>query len=135
MTVVVLDTSALVWAFEGSKMLGSHAEKLIDAAVFAGDAHVSAISFWELALKIRKKKFGLARPVMNWRGDVLRLGVHEVAIDGLLGIEANGLQNFHDDPADRLIAATALRLGASLVTSDAKILSWKGPLACIDARV
>jgi PIN domain nuclease of toxin-antitoxin system len=132
---VVLDTNALVWAFEGGKQLGGRAEKLIDEAVTTGNAHVSAISFWELALKIRKKKFGLARSVASWRSDVLRLGVHEVAIDGLLGIEANGLQDFHDDPADRLIAATALRLGASLVTSDTKILSWKGPLACIDARV
>ena len=132
---VVLDTNALVWAFEGSKLLGSRAERTIDEAVSAGIAHVSAISFWELALKVRKKTFGLSRPVASWRSDVLRLGVHEVAIDGLIAIEASELPHLHDDPADRLIAATALRLGASLVTSDAKLLSWKGPLACIDARV
>jgi PIN domain nuclease of toxin-antitoxin system len=58
-----------------------------------------------------------------------------VAIDGLLGVEANELQHFHADPADRLIVVTALRFRASLVTSDAKILSWGGPLARIDARV
>lgn len=132
---LVLDTNALVWAFEGSKQLGDRAEELIDEAVTTGIAHVSAISFWELALKIRKGKFGLTRPISNWRSDVLRLGVQEVAMGGLLGIEANQLRDFHDDPADRLIAATALRLGASLMTSDAKILAWKGPLACIDARV
>jgi len=132
---LVLDTNALVWAFEGSGLLGGRAEQMIDEAVSAGIAHVSAISFWELALKVRKKRFGLSRPVAHWRSDVLRLGVLEVAVDGVIGIEANELQNLHDDPADRLIAATALRLGASLVTSDAKLLTWRGPLACIDARV
>src|SRR5215218_3169608 len=112
---LVLDTNALVWAFEGSKLLGGRAEQLIDEAVSSGIAYVSAISFWELALKVRKKKFGLSGPVAHWRSDVLRLGVHEVAIDGVIGIKANELENLHDDPADRLIAATALSLGASLV--------------------
>jgi PIN domain nuclease of toxin-antitoxin system len=132
---VVLDTSALVWAFEGSSLLGRQAEREVDRAVTSGVAHVSAISFWELALKIRKKKFRLSRPIADWRSDVLRLGVREVSVDGVIGIEANGLKDIHDDPADRLIIATALRLGASLITSDGRLLEWKGPLACINARV
>jgi PIN domain nuclease of toxin-antitoxin system len=132
---VVLDTNALVWAFEGDKALGRRAEHVIDQAVLDGAAHVSAISFWELALKIRKGKFGLARPIADWRASILRMGVREVAIDGLIGIAANELPNMHDDPADRLIVATALNLGASLATSDARLLAWKGPLARIDARV
>ena len=56
-------------------------------------------------------------------------------VGGTIGIAANQLQNFHDDPADRLIVATAMGLGASLVTSDARLLAWRGPLVCIDARV
>jgi PIN domain nuclease of toxin-antitoxin system len=132
---VVLDTNALVWAFEGDRNLGGRAAQAIERAVLDGVAHVSAISFWELALRIRKGKFGLARPMADWRAAVLRLGVREVAIDGMIGIAANELQNLHDDPADRLIVATALALGASLATSDARLLAWSGPLARIDARV
>ncbi|MBM3648309.1 MAG: type II toxin-antitoxin system VapC family toxin [Alphaproteobacteria bacterium] len=132
---VVLDTNALVWAFEGDKALGSHAARSIDQAIAEGAAHVSAVSFWELALKIRKGKFGLARPITDWRADVLRMGVREVPIDGLIGIAANELADMHADPADRLIVATTLQLGATLATSDARLLAWKGPLARIDARV
>lgn len=132
---LVLDTNALVWAFTGEAVLGGRAARAIDEAVTGGDAHVSAISFWELALKIRKGKFALARTIAEWRVDVLRLGVREAAVDGTIGIAANQLQNFHDDPADRLIVATAMGLGASLVTSDARLLAWRGPLVCIDARV
>lgn len=132
---VVLDTNALVWAFEGDKALGSRAAHSIDQAVMEGVAHVSAISFWELALKIRKGKFGLVEPIVDWRASILRLGVREVPIDGVIGIAANELANMHNDPADRLIVATALKLGASLATSDARLLAWKGSLARLDARV
>lgn len=132
---VVLDTNALVWAFEGDKALGGQAAHLIEQAVIDGIAHVSAISFWELALKIRKGKFGLATSITDWRAHVLRLGIREVPIDGTIGIAANELKDFHSDPADRLIMATALRLGASLATSDARLLAWKGPISCVDARV
>jgi PIN domain nuclease of toxin-antitoxin system len=131
---VVLDTNALVWSFEGDKALGDRAARSIDRAVSDGVAYVSAISFWELALKIRKGKFGLAQPLTNWRANVLRFGVREVPVDGMIGISANQLQSLHDDRADRLIVATAIELKATLATSDARLLAWKGPLACINAR-
>lgn len=131
----VLDTNALVWAFEAAPMLGAKARRVIDEAVLEGTACVSAISFWELAIKVRKGKLGLTRDLRDWRANVLRLGVREIPVDGIIGIASNELRDFHDDPADRIIAATALTMGGSLVTSDAKLLAWKGPLACLDARV
>jgi PIN domain nuclease of toxin-antitoxin system len=132
---VVLDTNALVWAVENAAVLGHRASVLIDDAVAKGIAHVSAISFWELSLKIAKGKFKLTRTIVDWRADVLRFGVREVPIDGAIGIAANELEELHKDPVDRLIVATALGLGASLVTADARLLAWKGPIVCIDARV
>ena len=45
----------------------------------------------------------------------------EIAVDGGIGIHAVGLADFHADPADRLIVATALR-GHILATADEKIL-------------
>ena len=131
----VLDTNALVWAFEAVPMLGAKARRAIDAAVLDGTACVSAISFWELAVKIRKGKFGLTRDIRDWRADILRLGVREIPVDGIIGIAANELRDLHDDPADRIIVASAMTLGGSLITSDAKLLAWNGPLACLDARV
>lgn len=132
---VVLDTNALVWSVENVAMLGKRAAVTIDEAAAEGAVYVSAVSFWELALKISQGRFRLAVTIANWRADVLRLGVREVPVDGAIGIAANDLDGLHKDPADRLIVATALGLGASLVTSDSKLLSWKGSLACVDARV
>jgi PIN domain nuclease of toxin-antitoxin system len=39
-----------------------------------------------------------------------------------------GLRDFHADPADRFIAATALRHQACLLTADRLILAWPGTL-------
>jgi len=51
-----------------------------------------------------------------------------------LGIDAALLEDFHGDPADRLITATAKRLGATLLTADERILAWSGDLTRADAR-
>ena len=52
-------------------------------------------------------------------------------MDGVIGIRANALADFHADPADRIIVATALH-GHRLVTSDRRILGWSGGLRCLD---
>ena len=77
----------------------------------------------------------LEKSVDPWRIDAFQLGIEVVPLDGELAIEAVALAGLHPDPADRFIVATALKTEASLVTSDARLLSWKGPLARVDARV
>lgn len=64
----------------------------------------------------------LAQPAQNWRQRVLELGIEEVTVSGDVGILAADLENFHPDPADRVIAATALLQRATLITADARIL-------------
>ena len=54
-------------------------------------------------------------------------GLIEIPVDGEIGIRANALQDFHPDPADRIIVATALN-GRRLVTADERILDWSGDL-------
>ncbi len=69
-----------------------------------------------------------------WRADLLQAGIHEVSLDGRLGLIAAQLPNFHKDPADRFIVATAIHHRAVLITADANILDWRGELSCQDAR-
>jgi PIN domain nuclease of toxin-antitoxin system len=59
---------------------------------------------------------------------------NEVAIDGRIGIRAAELEQLHRDPADRLIVASAIELGARLMTADQIILDWPGDLLRFDAR-
>jgi PIN domain nuclease of toxin-antitoxin system len=132
---VVLDTNALIWLLDDDAELGSQATQEIEQASRSARLMTSAASFWEVAMLVAKKRIVLDRAVSRWRLDALRLGIEEVPLDGELAIDAVALPDLHADPVDRFIVATALRMQATLVTSDARLLAWKGPLACIDARV
>jgi PIN domain nuclease of toxin-antitoxin system len=132
---VVLDTNALVWLLMANDRLGTKAERQIDEAFRTSRVIVSATSFWEVAMLVSKNRLNVGKPLDQWRTDALKLGMEEIPIDGEIAVQAVLLSGLHGDPADRFIAATAIRAQAPLVTADANLLAWKGPLACIDARV
>ena len=81
---------------------------------------------------VHKGRIRLADDVHTWRREHLEQGVVETPVDGETGIRAVGLTDFHADPADRLIVATALT-GHRLVTSDRRILEWPERLNRLDA--
>jgi PIN domain nuclease of toxin-antitoxin system len=86
-------------------------------------------------LLLRKRRLQLKLPIARWRRDFLDQGLVELPVTGAIGIAAACLENFHADPADRLIVATVQGLGASLLTADEKILAWPGQLDRRDARL
>ena len=89
-------------------------------------AALSAISVWEVSLKLRKGKLRISMPLDPWLNVMLRPSfVRVVPIDAAIARLANELPgDFHDDPADRLIAATALHLGLTVVTSDHLLIDY-----------
>jgi PIN domain nuclease of toxin-antitoxin system len=132
---VLLDTNALIWLLDDDAELGGRATQEIEHALRNTRLLTSAASFWEVAMLVAKKRIVLDRAVYRWRLDALRSGIEEVPLDGELAIDSVALPDLHADPADRFIVAAALRMNAMLVTSDARLLAWKGSLARIDARV
>ena len=52
---------------------------------------------------------------------------------GQCSVAAAALAEFHSDPADRFIAATAMGRAATLITADQAMLRWPGPLRCLAA--
>ena len=132
--MILLDTHVLVWLDSADPRLGAEAKLAIDEAHHAGELAVSAISFWEAAMQIEKGRIQLGIPAHVWRQDLLSAGLREIPVDGEIGLTAATLQGFHGDPADRLIASTALLHGACLLTADGKILDWSGAVQRQDAR-
>ncbi|MBL6616895.1 MAG: type II toxin-antitoxin system VapC family toxin [Reyranella sp.] len=132
---VLLDTNALIWLLEDVVELGQRATHEIEEALRTSRLLTSAASFWEVAMLAAKRRIVLDRTVDRWRLDALRSGIEEVPLDGDLAVESVTLTGLHPDPADRFIVATALRMQATLVTTDARLLAWKGPLARLNARV
>ena len=130
--MILLDTHVLLWLRAGDSRLGSRAQDEIDRAWSAGELAVSAISFWEVAMLNAKGRIKLDEDVLAWRRRQLEQGMIEIAVDGEIGIRAVSLENFHPDPADRIIVATALG-GHRLATADSRILEWPGQLSRISA--
>ncbi|WP_161539657.1 type II toxin-antitoxin system VapC family toxin [Paramagnetospirillum kuznetsovii] len=133
MSPTLLDTHALVWLLQGSG-LGQAAKEHIHQAHKADNLAVCAITFWEIAILIRKGRLDLGVGAAAWRRSVLALGIQEFAVDGGIAVESVDLEALHPDPADRLILSTALRHDAALVTADERLLAWEGRVVRIDAR-
>ena len=115
--------------------VGRSARHLADTAIDSGGLAISAVSFWEVALLVKKERLRLRRSLDVWRRELLERGVIELPLGGATCIAAAQLEHFHADPADRFIVATAQELGATLLTADDKILAWPGRLDRRDARV
>lgn len=79
-------------------------------------------------------KLRLKSTPQRWRAGVLGLGFREVPLDGTIAVRAAGLLDFHQDPADRFIAATAAELDATLITADETLLEWRSKIRRQDAR-
>ena len=131
--MIVLDTHAALWLRSGDAKLGPLAQYEIQQAWDAHEVAMSAMSFWEMAMLRAKGRISYPEDVGRWRLEQLGQGLIEIPVDGDIAIRANALPDFHSDPADRIIVATALS-GHRLVTADERILAWSGNLARLDAR-
>jgi PIN domain nuclease of toxin-antitoxin system len=125
----------LLWHAVDAAELGRQAAVAVDEALREARLLVSPISFWEVALLLRKDRIELAFGADEFRRSLLGRGARELPIDGPTAIAAAELPGFHADPADRFLAAAAICADAKLMTADQRILRWDGPLARIDARL
>ncbi|MGH8627057.1 MAG: type II toxin-antitoxin system VapC family toxin, partial [Gammaproteobacteria bacterium] len=133
--LILLDTHALLWLDLDDPALGPTARKRTDTALQQGCLTISAISFWEVAMLASKGRIVMEMLPASWRRDLLSSGLTELPVDGEMGILATSLGDFHSDPADRLILATAIVKRATLITADEPILGWPHKLERLDARV
>jgi PIN domain nuclease of toxin-antitoxin system len=127
--MMVLDTHALVWWVSTPSEIPGKARRLLDSAVKANESVVvSSISVWEIAMLVERGRLELRLPVEDWIARVEALPfVQFIPVDNRIAARAVGLEDFpHRDPADRMIVATALGLGATLVTADTRLRGYHG---------
>ncbi len=114
---LLLDTHILFWCLTNDDRLGQHHRELLLKP--ATEACVSAVSGWEIAVKVRLGKWpeaavllpGIAAKLQLARMQVLPLSLDQAELAG-------SLLASHKDPFDRLIAAQAIDLDIPLVTVD-----------------
>ena len=126
--MILLDTHVLVWWVAEPKRIPAKARRAIDAAVKANEAiTVSSISVWEIAMLVARRRLAFTIDADTWIDRVEALPfLTFVPVDNRIAIRSVHLAGFlHRDPADRLIVATALGAGATVVTADARLRSYK----------
>ena len=125
--LILLDTHVWIWLINGNEPLkSSKALPLIKQAAQLSHVKVSAISVWEVSMLEAKGRISLSMNCLDWVKKALDApGISLVPLTPEIAVLSSRLPgDFHGDPADRIIVATAMSLGASLVTKDGKILSY-----------
>ena len=122
--MILLDTHAAIWFALGSG-LGRQSRTIVRKALVEDRLAISAFSFWEMAMLIAKRRLRALKSAGEQRAQLLDAGLHELPITGDIAILAGELENLNGDPADRIIVATAIEHGATLVTADANLLQWR----------
>ena len=130
--MILLDTHVVLWQEVNDRRLGPQTRRTIEKALQESMVSVSAISFWEVGMRVQKGQLDLGFDLHAWRRNLLEEGLVELAVDGDIAVRAGLLSDMHGDPADRIIVATALE-GHQLVTADRRILDWPGHLSRLDA--
>ena len=123
---LLLDTHLLIWAADNIERVPAGARALMSDQ--ENELLFSVASVWEVAIKR-----GLNRPDFQVDARLLRRGLidngyielpirseHAVAIDALPPI--------HNDPFDRLLIAQAMVEGITLLTNDATMAQYQGPV-------
>ena len=123
---VVCDTHTLLhWALE-PKRLSIKAKREIERALIRGDVACADISLWEIAMLNEHGRIKLQQGAQAFLDDLLlALKLNIIPINTEIAALAQTACPGHHDPADRLIAATAIYLDAPLVTRDEKLAANK----------
>lgn len=133
---ILLDTHTWIWLFQGSTELSEDIIVKINQTGSQGKVFISAISVWELSMLVAKGRVTLSKSIHQWVEDSLsQPGVNLSLLTPAIAIESSFLPGeFHGDPADRIIVATARINNLILLTRDRKILQYQseGYINCLE---
>lgn len=124
--MIVLDTHAWVWWVHGDEKLTPSQTGVVEDAE-SGVIGVSAISCWEVAKLVERGRLELPCSVEEWLDLALGYpGVRLLELSPEIAVASTRLPgDFHKDPADQIIVATARVNGCPLVTSDQRLIFYE----------
>ena len=123
---LLLDTQLILWAAGYPERLSARAKRQLNDP--ANELLFSAASLWELTIKS-----GLGRDDFRVEPRVLRRalldnGYVELPVTSEHAVNVDALPALHKDPFDRLLLAQALVEGITLLTADAQLARYRGPV-------
>ena len=124
--IFLLDTHALIF-WNAKVFVSDKFIQFLDAQDQKGTLHVSSVSFWEIALLVKKGRVEIS-DMHAWKNEILDY-THIRLIDPSTSemIDSTLLTDHHKDPFDRLLIAQAKNRGMILVTKDRLIEQYRVP--------
>ena len=122
----MLDTQLLLWAASGGPDLPAAALALINDPT--RELAFSAANIWEVVIKnsLGRHDFKVNPHILRTR--LVENGYAELSISCEHMLAVANLPNLHKDPFDRILIAQAVVEGFTLLTADAVIASYPGPI-------
>lgn len=128
--MTLLDTHAWLWWIASPELLSAKAAEAISQAMAAASLTASSMSAWEAAMLVKKGRLQLRLPVGDLLAQCESLPFFRfLPLGPRVAAASVELEPFHADPADRIITATAIHHGATLITKDERIHAFVPTLA------
>jgi PIN domain nuclease of toxin-antitoxin system len=124
--IVLLDTHAILWFINGDSQISLKAKQIIEDK--RNEVLVSAISLFEISIKLNLAKIELCKPLTAIFEDIKSAGIEILPIRNkhLLEYKNLALNAEHRDPFDRLIISTAISENAAIISVDKQFDHYKG---------
>lgn len=123
--MVVIDTHVLVQDALEPKRLSPRARRALEGE--QGSLAASDISLWEIAMLIAKNRLRPGAEAGQFIEKLLQArAIRILPVTPKIAVLAQSDEFQHADPADRIIASTAIVHGAQLVTADARLKRVRG---------
>lgn len=123
---LLLDTHLLLWAAGTPEQLSAEARSLIEAP--GNELFFSAASLWEIAIKHSLGRADFKVDARLLRRGLLDNGYNELPIGSEHAVAIDSLPPIHKDPFDRMLIAQATVEGILLLTADALLAQYPGPV-------
>ena len=121
--MTVVDTHIIIWDALRPEMLSKKAQKAISEANDADGIILCDISLWEIAMLIKRKRLIIGVDYLDFIKllmDANKYILWNISPE-IADLSTRLFTDTNKDPADRIIAATAIVENAKLVTADKKL--------------
>ena len=120
---LLLDTDTFLWTLSAPEKLPKNARSVIEDA--ANQVFVTAVTFWEIAIKVRLGKLELGSDDDLVEAAV-KAGFFALALTPEEATTSSDLaEDTHSDPFDRMIVWQAITRDLTLISGDADIQLFK----------